>query len=207
MSIPIFSKTLFFSLLVGIFVVGTSDLVAEAKFKVDKPSFDTLQSPEVGGNTNRKNFKPKDWLEVEVKFKIDAVRPESKDGFVDQAEVRWYVAVENPGKKGQYWKLEKSVTYVNIPIGEDVYVSVYISPNSVKRLSGSDRANKGLIWGVAGEITIAGTTQTFNSKSGSKKWWESGSLSSTDKVPLLHKGETPFKGLWWDRYAEIKERR
>jgi len=26
-------------------------------------------------------------------------------------------------------------------------------------------------------------------------------------VPLLNKNETPFRAMWWDRYAEISEQR
>jgi len=196
-------QVLFASLLAVVFAAGTSSVCAEAKMKVDKPEFDDLQSPELGG---KKKFSPKDWLEVEVKFNIADVRPESKDGYVDQAEIRWYVAVENPGGKG-YWLLEKQVTHVNIELGEDFYASVYLSPSSVKRLSGKERAGKSIVWGVAGEITVAGTTETFNSQPSKKEWWKAGSLSRTDKVPLLNKDETPFKALWWDRYAEIQQDR
>ena len=31
------------------------------------PTFDNLQSPSVGGNTGKKSWKPKDWLEGEVR--------------------------------------------------------------------------------------------------------------------------------------------
>jgi hypothetical protein len=205
MKIATFSKILSASVLAGLFAAGTASVSAEAKIDVKDPKFDALLSPVVGGNTNEKKFSPKDWLEVEVEFTVEAVRPETKDGYIDQAEIRWFVAVENPGGKG-FWLLEKQVTHVNIEVGESTYASVYLSPSSVKRLSGSDRANKGLVWGVGGEISVAGTTVQFNSK-GSKPWWTSGNLSRTDKVPLLNKNETPFKGLWWDRYAEIQERR
>ncbi len=193
------------SLLAVVFATGTSSVCAQAKMKVDKPEFDDLKSPDLGGG-GKKNFTGKDWLEVEVKFNVADVRPVSKDGFVDQVEIRWYVAVENPGGEG-FWLLEKQVTHVNIELGEDFYASVYLSPASVKRLSGRDRASKSIVWGVAGEITVAGTTESFNSQPSKKEWWKAGSLSRTDKVPLLNKDETPFKALWWDRYAEIKQDR
>lgn len=196
------SRTLSMSLIAGLFAVGAASVSAQAKFDVDKPEFDDLPSPDLGG---KKKFNPKDWLEVEVAFEIDDVRPKSLDGFVDQVEIRWYVAVQNPGGKG-YWLLEKQVTHVNVEIGEEIHASVYLSPASVKRLSGSDRAGKSIVWGVGGEITINGTTETFNSTS-TKDFWKSGSLSRTDKVPLLNKDETPFANMWYDRYAEIQKRR
>ncbi|NNC88973.1 MAG: hypothetical protein HKN82_10995 [Akkermansiaceae bacterium] len=189
--------------LAGVFLAAVPHLAAQAKFDVDDPKFDDLQSPEVGGNTGKKNWDPKDWLEVEVKFKIDAVRPDAK--FVDEVRIRWYVAVENPESKG-YWLLEKEVTHVNVPVGEDIYASVYLSPTSVMRLSGGERASKAVVDRVGGEISILGTTNYFSSK-GKAGWWQSGTLSRSDKVPLLNKNQTPFKMLWYDRYAEIQERR
>jgi hypothetical protein len=201
------SKTHAVALLAGIFTISLLPVSAQdlvAKIEVDKPDFDNLQSPEMGSGAGKK-AKPKEWLEVEVKFNVEAVKPEAKDGFVDQATVVWYVAVENPGGKG-YWLMEKQIIHVNIEIGEDIYTSVYLSPNSVKRLSGKDRAAKSIVWGVAGTITVGGTTETFNSQPSKKNWWESENLSRTEKVPLLNKSETPFKALWWDRYAEIQER-
>ena len=37
------------------------------KIEASDPTFEDLQSPSVGGNTGKKSWKPKDWLEVEVK--------------------------------------------------------------------------------------------------------------------------------------------
>lgn len=190
------------TLVLGAFLAGSSSLFAEAKFSVGKPEFDDIQSPDIGA---KKSWKPKDWLEMEVKFKVSAVSPKPKDGFVDEVRIRWYVAVENPGGKG-HWLLEKEVTHVNVPVGEDLYASIYLSPNSVKRLSGGSRASKSILWGVGGEMTIAGKTEYFTSRD-RPGWWTSGKLSRTDKVPLLNKDETPFKAAWYDRYAELKEKR
>lgn len=202
MNVSTYSKTLFKAALMGVFLATTSGAFAEAKVSVDKPSFDDLQSPDLGA---KKSWKPKDWLEMEVKFKVTAVSPEPKDKFVDRVTVRWYVAVKNPGGR-DYWLLEKEVTHVNVPVGEDLYASIYLSPNSVKRLSGGERASKSILYAVGGEINVAGSTVYFSSK-GKPGWWQSGSLSRTDRVPLLNKAETPFKALWYDRYAEVQAER
>ena len=189
-------------------------LYAQAgKVKASDPKFDNLQSPEVGGNTGRKSWKPKDWLEAEVKFKVEM--PKSyKQKFVDSVTVKWYVAIKNPVGKG-YMLMEKEVVHVNVPVGEDVYSSVYLSPSAILRISGSDRASKRVISHIGGEILVNGTSiasdkgRFFSSESLDvrKPWWSSGSLSRYDRIPLLNKNETPFKFLWWDRYAEIKPER
>jgi hypothetical protein len=179
-------------------LAAAPQLFAQAKFNVDDPKFDDLTSPEIG--QARKSWKPKDWLEVECKLKIDTVRPESD--FVDEVRVRWYVAVENPEGKG-FWLLEKEVSHVNVPVGEDIWISVYLSPDAVKRLSGGSRAGKNIVDRIGGEVTILGTTEYFSSK-GDAGWWRSGNLSRSEAVPLRNKNETPFRALWWDRYAEIR---
>lgn len=183
------------------------------KIEVDNPSFDDLQSPELGGNTGKKTWKPKDWLEVEVKVKLDA-RPMPPDEHIDQLTVKWYVAVENKaGARGaaEFLLMEKDVTHVNVPIGEDFYLSCYLSPATIKRLTGRNRAAKGSVKAVGGEITCPGAVAParFSSEplQPNNPWWTSGAMQRTNKFPLLNKNETPFKALWWDRYLEIQPER
>jgi len=187
--------------LLGLGLTFSSANAQAIKLSIDDPEFDDLPSPEFGGNTDEKKTDPKDWLEVEVKLNVDAVRPEPKDGYIDRLEIRWYVAVEDPASRG-YFLLEKDVTYLNIPIKEEQYASVYLAPSAIRRLTGSDRAGKGSIWGVAGEVLFNGTKVAVFSSKSEKEWWKSSSLSRTDKIPLLSKGDTPFKFLWWDRYLQ-----
>ena len=114
------------------------------KIEASDPTFEDLQSPSVAGNTGKKSWKPKDWLEVEVKVKLEPGRAAPRDGHVDRLTVRWYVAVENKiDKAGQkYFLMEKEVTHVNVPLDEDFYLSCYLSPATIKRLTGSERAGK-----------------------------------------------------------------
>lgn len=179
------------------------------KIEASDPTFEDLQSPSVGGNTGKKSWKPKDWLEVEVKVKLEPGRSAPRDGHVDRLTVRWFVAVENKiDKAGQkYFLMEKEVTHVNVPLDEDFYLSCYLSPATIKRLTGSERAGKNSITAVGGEITVAGASAParFTSQGSiSKPWWQSPTMQRTNKYPLLDKSETPFKFLWWDRYLEIE---
>lgn len=193
------------SLTVAAGLFGAAPLFGQAvKIEVEKPSFEDLQSPELGGNTGKKKWDPKDWLEVEVEMKVEA-RPEPKDKYLDSLSVRWYVAVENPAAKG-YYLLEKDVEYVNVPVGESFFVSVYLSPASIQRLTGGDRAGKNSVTAVGGEVKCMGETAEF-SEGQKPGWWNSGSLSRTEKFPLLSKSETPFKFLWWDRFLEERQGR
>ena len=171
----------------------------EVKVKVEDPSYDELESPELGGNTNFKKFKPKNWLEAEVQLKVEVDRRSDKE-FLDRLTIKWYVAVKNPADKGKVSMITKDVTYVNVAVGEELYASVYLSPSAIRRITGGDRAGKGNVEAVAGEVLYNGVkVGVFNTKSGSD-WWTK--VSRTDGIPLLSKTETPFKFLWWDRYLE-----
>ena len=86
------------------------------KIEASDPTFEDVRSPSIEGNTVKKSWNPKDWLEVEVKVKLEPGRAAPRDGYVDRLTVRWYVAVENKiDKAGQkYFLMEKEVTHVNV---------------------------------------------------------------------------------------------
>lgn len=178
-----------------------------AKVAADKPAFDDLQSPEFGGG-KQKSFKPKDWLEIEVKLKV-SLAPEPKSKTCDRILVKWYVAVKNPEKSGTMLLLTKDVEHVNIPLEEDIYCSVYVSPASLKRLTGSDRAGKNVVEAVGYEVLVNGEKVASDTTKFKVGWWNAASnkISRSDAVPLLNKSETPFRDMWWDRYAEVSEQR
>jgi len=185
--------------------------MAQYKVEAEKPEIVKVLSPDLGGLSAKKVFRPKDWMEIEVKFKVEVPPADKKKiKFLDKVTVKWYIAVKNPEGKG-FILLEKEVNHVNVPVGQDIYASVYLSPNSVMRLTGGDRINKADIKEAGGEILVNGQQPVKNSGFFSKdtqgKWWSSGKLSRYDKIPLLNKDETPFKILWYSRYAEIEAKR
>lgn len=186
----------------GLGVAGAQQQIAQ----VSDPEFDSLPSPELQG-TKSKSFKPKDWLEVEAGITIPASNNEQKaTGFIDRVTVKWYVAIKEKAS-GKPVLLSKDITHINVPVDEEFFSSVYLSPNTLKRLTGADRASKGAVEVVALEVLVNGVKAgeaTSKMKSG---WWNSPSLARGDRFPLLNKYETPFKNFWWDRYAEIEETR
>ena len=184
---------------------------AQHKIDVDKPDFDSLETPMFGGNTGKKKFKPKEWLEIEAKFKIEKINPMPKDKYVNKILVKWYVAFEDPNSRGTF-VITKNITHVNIPIGEDIYTSVYLSPSTIARITGgSDNASKSIIKSAGFEILYNGELLGGASSQGKAGWWRkidsSKGLALTNKYTLRNKDETPFKSLWWDRYAEIRTER
>lgn len=190
------------------FVFSASALAQAVKVTAEKPTFDDLQSPNEFGGTKSKSFKPKNWLEVEAKLKIQ-MAPAPKSQTLDRMTVKWYVAVKNPDRAGSYYLLTKDIEYVNVALDEDVFVSVYLSPASLRHLTGNDRGGKNAVELVGFEVLVNGEKVASDTNKNQVGWWNAASdkISRTDTVPLLNKKETPFGVMWWDRYAEVAPER
>ena len=169
----------------------------------EKPVFEELPSPQFSGGKD-KSFKPKDWLEIEAKLKI-SLSPEPPSKTCEKITVKWYIAVKNPEKSGTMLLLAKTVEHVNVPLDEEIYYSVYLSPGSIKLLTGSDKGGKHSVEYVGYEVLVNGEKKFEESSKLKAGWWNTASdkISRSESVPLLNKSETPFSNMWWDRYAEI----
>ncbi len=178
-----------------------------ARILAEKPAFDDLPSPEFSGG-KQKSFKPKDWLEIETKIKA-SMSPEPKSKTCERLTVKWFVAVKNPDKPGSMLLLTKDIDHVNVPLEEEVYCSVYLSPASLKRLTGTDSGGKSAVEAVGYEILVNGEKVAAETTKFKPGWWNAASekISRSDSVPLLNKAETPFSNMWWDRYAETLDSR
>lgn len=201
-------RSLAFSAVAAVFTLAAAPLaLAQGKANVGKLNFDALPSPDVAIGKN-KSYKPKDWLEVEAEITIPAQSADQKKaGFIDQVTVKWYVAVKNPDGKDMY-KLAKDINHINVPVDEPIFSSVYLSPNTLKRLTGSDRAGKGAVEVVGLEVLVNGVKVGEATSKMKEGWWNAASLSDqSSRFPLLNKSETPFAMFWYDRYAEIQKDR
>ncbi len=174
-----------------------------AKVLGEKPAFDDLPSPQFSGG-KEKSFKPKDWLEIEAKLKI-SLSPEPPSKTCDKITVKWYIAVKNPDKPSTMLLLTKEVEHVNVPLEEEIYCSVYLSPASIKRLTGSDKGGKSAVEYVGYEVLVNGEKKVEETNKLKAGWWNipSDKIARSETVPLLDKTETPFSIMWWDRYAEV----
>ena len=176
---------------------------------VGKLTSDALLSPQFSvRGTEKGGFKPKEWLEIETSVNL-TMNPEPKSMTCDRLTIKWYVVVKDTERSGRFLLLTRDVEHVNIPVKDDVYCSVYLSPASVRRLTGGDRASSRMVERVGYEILVNGVKVAQESSKGDPGWWNAASekISRSDAVPLLSKNETPFAHLWWDRYAEVSESR
>jgi hypothetical protein len=185
-------------------VLAPASLFGQAvKVTAESPSFDDLPSPQFSGVKN-KSFKPLDWLEIEVPMKVE-MKPEPPSKTCDKLTIKWYVAVKNVDKPGTFLLFSSEVDHVNVPLNEEVFGSVYISPASLRRITGSGTGGKSAVEFVGYEILVDGEKKADGTNKGKVGWWNSASdkISRSEVVPLLNKSETPFSAMWWDRYPEI----
>lgn len=186
-------------------VAWTSHSAHAQQFKITgaDPEMDSQLSPQFGGN---KNFKAKEWLEVEAKLLVQ-MAPEPKSKTCDRFTVKWYVAVANPEQRGTFLLFSREVKHVNIPTGEEIYVSCYMSPASIRRILGEARNPEKAVEVVSYEVLVNGEPLAYQTSNKRFKhgWWNQGGdkLIRSEVVPLLDKTETPFSIMWWDRYAEV----
>lgn len=192
-------------LIVALLFSWSSADAQQYKYKVtgEEPELDSLLSPQFDG---RKKFRPKEWLDVEAKLFVQ-MAPEPKSKTCDKLTVRWYAAVANPEQRGTFLLFTREVQHVNIPVGEEIYCSIYMSPASIRRLLGDTRNPERAVEVVSYEVIINGEVlayQTSNRKF-AHEWWTKGGdkLIRSEVVPLLDKSQTPFSIMWWDRYAEV----
>lgn len=174
-----------------------------AKVTADVPAFEDLLSPQFPVGKD-KRFVPKDWLEIETKLKVE-LSPEPPSKICDKITVKWYVAVKNAEKSNSLLLFTKDVDHVNIPLNQEIYCSIYLSPGSIKRITGSDKGGKGSVEYVGYEVLVNGEKKAEGTSKGKAGWWNTASdkISRSEVVSLLNKSETPFSNLWWDRYAEV----
>lgn len=197
----------FFAVAAAGFLSAGSVFGQAARVTAEKPTFDEIPSPEFSGG-KQKPFKPKEWLEMEAKLHVE-LAPEPKSMTAEKVTVKWYVAVKNPEKSGTFFLLTKDIDHVNVPLKEEIFSSVYLSPASIKRLTGSDKGGKNAVEFVGFEVLINGEKVAADTNKGKVGWWNAASdkISRSESVPLLDKTETPFATMWWDRYAEVQAKR
>lgn len=172
------------------------------KFTLGRLKFEDLPSPQADIGF-AKRFKQKDWLEIEVPIKTNRIASPPVDQYLDQFKVHWYVVVKGQDNKG--YMMEKTVTHVNLPMDEEVFVSIYLSPNTMRRITGKEGASKADIEAIGGEVEFSGELVGFFAHGAKDGWWRQPlkNIERTNKFPLLTKQETPFAPFWYDRYAEI----
>ncbi len=174
---------------------GETILQKTPKFQVDGP--------------RDKHWTPLDWIEIEVEAEaiLSKKSTDKKQISYPEATFRYYVYLEgqSPDKSRI---LTGEVVHTNVPIKEKIHSCMFITPSTIKSLTGKQEGSPSSIkyWGVT--VTIGGEMVGYKVKAGSpgtaeKPWWEDPKAPAKEAA-LKNKNETPFSMLWADYYLDIK---
>lgn len=196
------------------------ELSSKAKvfgFKGAPLKAEELLSPDFTIKGTAKNFRPENWLnlEAEVKFNLKAdprqlaaLEIGEKDKYFGPVVVKFYILVKDPNNASSRVRLEKEVTYMDIPTDRPTYFSVLMSPVTVSRLTGGVGSGKALPQEMGYEVRYNDDLIGVWSTKRGLSWWnvENAKITSDTqgRYRILNKSETPFAMLWWDRYPSIK---
>jgi len=168
------------------------------QIKSAKISYEMQQSPRyAAAGPKDKNWNPLDWLEIEIELDAETVNP---SGYIDQLDVEYFVAVTD-GQINRTVLLTDRISYLEVRASDRrAFLSAYVSPASLSKVTGKPKPGKSDISSVAAVITGPGLrTPVEASSGGPKEWWKNPNLQRRDGL-VLAKSKTPFAFLWTDRY-------
>jgi hypothetical protein len=169
------------------------------KVDVKAPKIINIQTPQFqAGNTPARNWRPKEWLEVDVELSIKLPQAAGgRNGSLASLTINYYIAM-NAQKDGKYQLLKGSLNYVDVPAGERCHALAYVSPATLRRVlekdnftAGSDMKAYAIEVVVDGQV-VAGDTSVAG------KWWEKTDAFIANESVILTRKDTPFDILWGD---------
>lgn len=187
-----------FSLSSGGLLLAQNIQLQPGQVKVDAPKTEVQKTPNFSadGVSNKDIPRPRDWLELEVKFEVDG----RDDVIIPELLFRYYVGFRD--KDGNPRTLTGDVTHLNVVCGEEYYSAAYVAPSKLGEITGEFRRfQDSSVAAVGVEVFYNGVVVGRGSTAaGNAAFWQ-----KTGTEPgVLSKMKTPFRLLWIDRYAEFK---
>lgn len=196
--------TLALTLAVGILTTTAKRAHAQGDIvSIDNPVVQSQKTPDytVSG-PKKKRWTQKEWVEIEVPFIVTKLP--AKAVALSELVFKYYVVVNGPEKK----LLTTTLNHTNVPGKEKVASVVYISPQTMQKISGrADASNPDkMIVAYGVEVEYEGKTVGFFDSTGKKKpeqaFWKTSNFPPADG--LLAKKDTPFAPLWSDYHVEVR---
>lgn len=162
------------------------------------------KSPQFQVNGPReKVVKPREWIEIEAEVEVETKDP---SGFIPEMEASWFAVILDRNKKPV--RLLGKTTFKNVPTSDGkVFLSAYIEPETIERITGNPRPGERDIEGYALTISGAGIVSEGKYAEGlamasakeESKWWADWKHENLEGL-IIPKSKTPFAALWVDRY-------
>lgn len=152
--------------------------------------------------------KPRYWMEIEAEIEVETKDP---SGFIPELEAQWFAVIMDKFSKEPV-RLMGKTTFKNVSTKDKkIFLSAYIEPDTLERLTGSTRPSENDIEGYALMISGAGISTlpahvgglTMATAEKDAKWWITWPGKNLDDM-IVPKSQTPFFALWTDRYPTEK---
>ena len=149
-----------------------------------------------------KAVKPREWIEIEAEVEVETTDP---SGFIPELEASWFAVILDRNKKPV--RLLGRTVFKNVSTSEKkVFLSAYIEPETLERITGDPRPGEREIEGYALTLSGPGIAEgkhaeglAMASAKEESKWWAEWKHESLDGL-IIPKSKTPFASLWTDRY-------
>lgn len=187
--------------------IEAAEIVHRAK--IIKITSEIQQTPEfqVSGTKN-KSVEPRYWLEIEAEVEVETTDP---SGFIPQLEARWFAVILDKTSEKSV-RLQGTTVFKNLKTkNKKIFLSAYIEPETLEKLTGKDKPSDSDIEALA--LTISGTGIVSEGRHApglvmatdkeESKWWLEWKNVSLDGM-IVAKSKTPFAPLWTDRYPAEK---
>jgi hypothetical protein len=204
-------KLILTSLVLAVSLAGANAKESVHKVVIKSIEREIQQTPQFQVNGIKdKKFNPRYWLEIEAELEVyttDATGQIDPAGFIPEITANWYVLIKDK-QSGKPIILNGKVTFREIRTKDKkAYVSAYISPDTLEKLTGKDKPSDKDIEAVALMISGPGVVNEGEHKKGlvkadafeERNWWQSGEHKTIDGT-VLAKSKTPFAPLWTDYY-------
>lgn len=192
--------------------LGTAGLFGQSapavKVDIKAPKISNIQTPQFqAGNVPDKNWRPKDWLEVDMEFDIKLPPAAGgRSGSLPSMTVHYYLGMNGTTSDNRFQVLKGTFEYVDIPASERCHALAFVAPATLRRVLQKDGFTAGSdlkAWGV--EVIVDGQRVAGESSTG-KTWWEDTTKLSINENVMLAKKDTPFSILWGDYDVGVKNK-
>lgn len=135
----------------------------------------------------------REWLRIQSEF-------DTASEWMDEVTFTYYVLLKARRREDvapattPYNVFKGTVTYVNVPKGNKIQSAMFLDPWSFQRFGSVEKA--------AVQVSYRGSIIAEESSPADReRWWERAPAHS---VPLINRGETPFREVNSDSYPTIK---
>lgn len=180
----------------------------EVLVDVDKINVEIQKTPQFTvPNVKDKRFTPRDWIEIEVDCEAKLSKTEKDKEMKAYAEVTFkyyaYLSGNPDPKKNRV--ITGEVVHTNVPIGEKIHSVMYVSPNTITKITEGKPVTPTMIKATGVAVFINGEEVGRKTSEANQEWWKKTGLPAQEAA-LLAKPNTPFAPLWADYHLDVRSK-